>query len=444
MAEEIVIRAERLGKRYVIGHAAERERYVALRDVMARGVRNLWCKAALMARGGAFPSKNTVEEEFWALKDISFEVKRGEVLGIIGRNGAGKSTLLKILSRITEPTEGRVTINGRVASLLEVGTGFHPELTGRENVYLNGAILGMTRAEIRRKFDEIVAFAEVENFLDMPVKRYSSGMYVRLAFAVAAHLEPEILIVDEVLAVGDFEFQQKCLGKMDQVSRREGRTVLFVSHNMGVINRLCPTTIWLDRALIRQFGRTGEVIAAYLSQSERNLDGIVQLDRLSREWADGNELRLRSIEWLCELPLRHGEEVKARIVFETRAPVRDVAVGIGFSDLTGKRILSYETDLPDSHRPHFPHPGVYAVDLAIDALPLQLETYLVDIGCRSGDSHLLDYIPSALQLEVIAGPRTPGFIFQRLSGVRLESRSAWSFDNLVSSDSETAAVYSRP
>ena len=189
-------------------------------------------------------------EEFWALKDVSFEVKRGEVLGIIGRNGAGKSTLLKILSRITEPTEGRVTLRGRVASLLEVGTGFHPELTGRENIYLNGAILGMTRAEIRRKFDEIVAFAEVEKFLDTPVKRYSSGMYVRLAFAVAAHLEPEILVVDEVLAVGDAEFQKKCLGKMNSVATVEGRTVLFVSHNMAVVQHLCERVILLKNGVL--------------------------------------------------------------------------------------------------------------------------------------------------------------------------------------------------
>jgi lipopolysaccharide transport system ATP-binding protein len=263
MAEEIVIRAERLSKKYIIGHAAERERYVALRDVMARGARNLWRKAALMARGGAFASENTVEEEFWALKDISFEVKRGEVLGIIGRNGAGKSTLLKILSRITEPTEGRVTINGRVASLLEIGTGFHPELTDRENVYLNGAILGMTRAETRRKFDEIVAFAEIEKFLDTPVKRYSSGMYVRLAFAVAAHLEPEILVVDEVLAVGDAEFQKKCLGKMDEVSRRMGRTVLFVSHNMGALASLCQTAILLKNGRIVEAGPTDRIIQLY-------------------------------------------------------------------------------------------------------------------------------------------------------------------------------------
>src|SRR5262249_43592020 len=196
-----------------------------------------------MLRGRQLVAGDEVEE-FWALKDVSFEVKRGEVVGIIGRNGAGKSTLLKVLSRVTEPSTGRVTIKGRVASLLEVGTGFHQELTGRENIYLNGAILGMTRAEIRRKFDEIVAFAEVEKFLDTPVKRYSSGMYVRLAFAVAAHLDPEILIVDEVLAVGDAEFQRKCLGKMGEVARG-GRTVLFVSHNLPAVTNLCNDLITL-------------------------------------------------------------------------------------------------------------------------------------------------------------------------------------------------------
>ena len=225
MANDIIIRAEGLGKKYVIGHEVQRERYTALRDVIARNARSAARKAADMVKGRiVVPGDET--EEFWALKDVNFEVKRGEVLGIIGRNGAGKSTLLKVLSRITEPSEGRVTIKGRVASLLEVGTGFHPELSGRENIYLNGAILGMTRAEIKRKFDEIVAFADVERFLDTPVKRYSSGMYVRLAFAVAAHLEPEILIVDEVLSVGDAEFQKKSLGKMRDVAGH-GRTVLF-------------------------------------------------------------------------------------------------------------------------------------------------------------------------------------------------------------------------
>jgi lipopolysaccharide transport system ATP-binding protein len=203
------------------------------------------------------------KEAFWALRDVSFEVKRGEVIGIIGRNGAGKSTLLKILSRITEPTEGTITIKGRVASLLEVGTGFHPELSGRENVYLNGAILGMSRAEIRRKFDEIVAFAEVEKFLDTQVKHYSSGMYVRLAFAVAAHLEPEILIVDEVLAVGDQEFQRKCLGKIENVTRNEGRTVLFVSHNLASVRQLCTRALLLEQGQLVEGGPPEDVIQRY-------------------------------------------------------------------------------------------------------------------------------------------------------------------------------------
>jgi lipopolysaccharide transport system ATP-binding protein len=260
---DVVIKAEGLGKSYLIGHQGQRERYTALRDVLANQVRGVWGATRRALRGQAAVNGAEIEE-FWALRDVSFEVKQGEVVGIIGRNGAGKSTLLKILSRITEPTEGRVTLNGRVASLLEVGTGFHPELTGRENIFLNGAILGMTRAEIKRKFDEIVSFAEVERFLDTPVKRYSSGMYVRLAFAVAAHLEPEILLVDEVLAVGDAEFQQKCLGKMQEVSRI-GRTVLFVSHNMSAMQKLCESAILLDRGTIAMADATCDVVQKYMN-----------------------------------------------------------------------------------------------------------------------------------------------------------------------------------
>lgn len=267
MADDVVIRAEGLGKKYELGHAAERERYVALRDVLARGARGVLRRTGDMLRGRAVVPGDTVEE-FWALRDVGFEVRRGEAVGIVGRNGAGKSTLLKILSRITEPTEGRVTIKGRVASLLEVGTGFHSELTGRENIFLNGAILGMTRAEIRRKFDEIVAFAEVGRFLDTPVKRYSSGMYVRLAFAVAAHLEPEILVIDEVLAVGDAEFQKKCLGKMDQVTRRDGRTVLLVSHNMGTLTSLCTSAMLLDAGRLSEIGGTAKIVQSYLNSSQ--------------------------------------------------------------------------------------------------------------------------------------------------------------------------------
>lgn len=252
-----IITVENLGKCYRLQHQS-RERYTALRDVLTNKVKALFSPQTSDLR------PQTSEEEFWALKDVSFEIKQGEVVGIIGRNGAGKSTLLKILSRITEPTKGRITLRGRVASLLEVGTGFHPELTGRENIFLNGAILGMTRAEVRSKFDEIVAFAEVEKFLDTPVKRYSSGMYVRLAFAVAAHLEPEILVVDEVLAVGDAQFQAKCLGKMQDVVKNDGRTVLFVSHNMGTVKSLCQSGILMKDGLVLAQGLMSTVIDEYL------------------------------------------------------------------------------------------------------------------------------------------------------------------------------------
>ena len=260
---DTVIRVENLGKRYIIGHQKQ-ERYTALRDVIANKAKGL----TRLVNPNAKVERSDVEE-FWALKDVSFEVKQGDRVGIIGRNGAGKSTLLKILSRITEPTEGRVKIKGRVASLLEVGTGFHPELTGRENIYLNGAILGMGKQEIRRKFDEIVAFAEVEKFLDTPVKRYSSGMYVRLAFAVAAHLEPEILIVDEVLAVGDAAFQKKCIGKMKDVGE-QGRTVLFVSHNMQAITSLTHKCLVFSKGSIEYEGDTSKSIACYLQQNQRS------------------------------------------------------------------------------------------------------------------------------------------------------------------------------
>lgn len=258
-----IITVENLSKRFVIGHESP-EKYVTLRDTVVNGVKKIFSPQAGLKnkRSGSF------KEEFWALKDVNFEVRQGDRLGVIGRNGAGKSTMLKLLSRITEPSGGKVTLRGRVASLLEVGTGFHPELSGRENVYLNGAILGMSRIEIRKKFDEIVAFAEVEKFLDTPVKRYSSGMYVRLAFAVAAHLEPEILIVDEVLAVGDVQFQKKCLGKMEDVSRKEGRTVLFVSHNMSAIMSLCNTGLLLSQGQVVCQGKIGEVIDSYVNRNK--------------------------------------------------------------------------------------------------------------------------------------------------------------------------------
>lgn len=254
---EIAVKVENLSKLYRIG---KREEYRTLRDVIARSFSNSFRLVKHPKPNTHNPRPNSI----WALKDVSFEVKNGDVVGIIGRNGAGKTTLLKILSRITEPTEGYAEIRGRVGSLLEVGTGFHAELTGRENIFLNGAILGMKKAEIKRKFDEIVAFAEIEKFIDTPVKHYSSGMYVRLAFAVAAHLEPEILLVDEVLAVGDLGFQKKCLGKMGDVAKG-GRTILFVSHQMNQIRRLCEKAIWLDGGKVQKIGQTAEVTGAYES-----------------------------------------------------------------------------------------------------------------------------------------------------------------------------------
>jgi lipopolysaccharide transport system ATP-binding protein len=256
---EKAIRVAGLGKEYQLG---TRERgYTTFREAIGRAI------AAPFRRLRNLSGAGEADGSFWALKDVSFDVEPGEVVGIIGRNGAGKSTLLKILSQITEPTTGEIMLNGRVASLLEVGTGFHPELTGRENIYLNGSILGMKRVEIKRKFDEIVAFAEVEKFLDTPVKRYSSGMYVRLAFAVAAHLEPEILIVDEVLAVGDAAFQKKCLGKMGEVAKG-GRTVLFVSHNMAVVNTLCPTCVYLVGGEVSYHGSSATAVSQYLNQGQ--------------------------------------------------------------------------------------------------------------------------------------------------------------------------------
>jgi ABC-type polysaccharide/polyol phosphate transport system ATPase subunit len=269
---DIVIRAEGLGKKYLIGHQTRQERYTALRDVIGRTAKSFLRTASDTLRGRQLVAGDEVEE-FWALTDVSFEVKRGEVVGIIGRNGAGKSTLLKVLSRITEPSAGRVEIRGRIASLLEVGTGFHPELTGRENIYLNGSMLGMTRAEIARKFDEIVAFAEVERFLDTPVKHYSSGMYTRLAFAVAAHLEPEILVVDEVLAVGDAEFQKKCLGKMQEVAEGEGRTVLFVSHNMTAVSQICSKGLVLAGGSASFQGPAAEAIDFYANMRRPDYNG---------------------------------------------------------------------------------------------------------------------------------------------------------------------------
>lgn len=335
-----VIKVENLSKRYILAHDAEgaggRFRYKRFSDALVQTA--LAPFRALQKKQQPNPSR----EEFWALNDVSFEVKPGEVVGIIGRNGAGKSTLLKILSRITDPTKGRIEIDGRVASLLEVGTGFHPELTGRENIYLNGAILGMTRTEIKRKFDEIVAFAQVEKFLDTPVKYFSSGMYVRLAFSVAAHLEPEILIVDEVLAVGDAEFQKKCLGKMESVAQQDGRTVLFVSHNLAAVRQLCKRVVLLDKGRIVFDGPTATGLKRYSEMAG-------MLDDKPR-WMIEPPAAPKFPLWLKRASL-HGTEghdghllfdepLTVKFDFVSKEPTREVVVGLVLFGEEGNPLLA--------------------------------------------------------------------------------------------------------
>ena len=352
----VVIHSQGLSKKYLIAHQSS-ERYTSLRDVLTSKAKNA---AGRFLPGKQRPRKVNVEfpnrEEFWALRNIDFEVREGDRIGIVGRNGAGKSTLLKILSRITEPTTGRVTIRGRVASLLEVGTGFHPELTGRENIFLNGAILGMKRAEIAKKFDDIVAFSEVEKFLDTPVKRYSSGMYVRLAFAVAAHLDPEILILDEVLAVGDAEFQKKCLGKINEVGR-SGRTVLFVSHNMIAVEQLCNIAMLLDRGQIKHFSsNVREVVRRYLfsGETEENLSAWVNRGQEFRNpWFTpvrffiGNESGDT-----VRMPVRNDADVWVYLYGEVQQTDPALTVGYAVYSEDGVPLYwSYQTDAAQQHWP---------------------------------------------------------------------------------------------
>lgn len=360
-----VIAVEHLSKKYIIGHQKQ-ERYTNLRDVITQGIgRSLGKLAHPFSKAKDDPA----HEEFWALEDVSFDIQQGDRVGIIGRNGAGKSTLLKILSRITEPTSGKVSVKGRVASLLEVGTGFHPELTGRENIFLNGAILGMSKAEIKSKFDEIVAFAEVEKFLDTPVKRYSSGMYVRLAFAVAAHLEPEILIVDEVLAVGDAQFQKKCLGKMEETGN-DGRTILFVSHNMGVISQLCSTCVWLDQGKIKGIGQTGSVVNAYMLNGMSELSSeitfaddmrkVAQLKKISLLDRDGKAAQ----KFDCDSP------INIRVEIQVRKQLPGLYGYIGIHKPDGTQVL-----VSDSFDATAVNP--------LDNLPVGINTFMVAVPPRT-------------------------------------------------------------
>jgi len=389
-----IVSIQNLGKSYLIGHQVQSGD--GLRHVIENAIRS-----PLRWLSGNRQKRRSVEE-FWALKNVTFDIQKGEVVGIIGRNGAGKSTLLKLLSRITEPTEGRVILRGRVSSLLEVGTGFHPELTGRENVYLNGAILGMSRQEIRRKFDEIIAFADIEKFLDTPVKRYSSGMYVRLAFAVAAHLEPEILIVDEVLAVGDTEFQKKCLGKMESVAKG-GRTVLFVSHNMTTISSLCNRAVMLHKGKVMADGPTEQVIEHYLTEI-RSRAKVSAGERTDR--GGSGDVRTTGIEALDlkDRALRQGisgKPLKLRLSYRCaegkRVPNCNAVLVIRHND---RVICVFSTALVR------PEPlklsGEGHIDFIIPKLPLAGGLYTIGVLIES-DGAAADVLFGASELDVIDG-----------------------------------------
>lgn len=378
-----MILVEGLSKSYVISHQRA-ERYTALRDVLANKARGFF-------RSSGRPQ---TREEFFALRDVSFEVKQGDRMGIIGRNGAGKSTLLKILSRITEPTKGRITLNGRVASLLEVGTGFHPELTGRENIFLNGAILGMGKAEIARKFDEIVAFSEVEKFLDTPVKRYSSGMYVRLAFAVAAHLEPEILIVDEVLAVGDAAFQRKCLGKMEGVAA-EGRTVLFVSHQMDAVQRLCNKGLLLNQGVLVTSGGMEHVIQHYLqnqaASSSRFPFTPPPHEDAPSVWAEGLQMEDDQGNAVAEIPI--GRPWKARITFTVNKRTEGFVIALGVSTLFDLAIRTTWSQAATFE------PGTYQAVFSSDDIHLTDGIYKLVVGL-SVEGRTVQYVNDRATLTV--------------------------------------------
>jgi lipopolysaccharide transport system ATP-binding protein len=387
----VAIRVENLSKKYVLHHqVGGRSRYQSLRDVMAERMASLFRRA---------PAESASREEFYALRDVSFEIKKGEAVGIIGRNGAGKSTLLKILSRITNPSAGSIEIDGHVASLLEVGTGFHPELTGRENIYLNGAILGMSRREITAKFDEIVAFAEVEKFLDTQVKRYSSGMYMRLAFAVAAHLDPEILIVDEVLAVGDAQFQKKCLGKMEQVSS-VGRTVLFVSHNLAAVRALCQKGILLKNGRLELAGDIASVTEAYaqsgspVGESAATVNFPQPNERFSVWMESATVLRNGKPSAVLEM----GDELGLQIRFRSDKPIRQPKIGFVIRSTQGASILNSNNHyLPSPEYPGGVTEGTIYCRLGV--VPLMADGYTVSLWlCR--DSQEQHHIEDALRFEV--------------------------------------------
>jgi len=397
-----IIEVDNLSKKYKLGAARRHEDN--LRDALVHGLRASW---QVLRRGWGDGANSSGPEWMWALQDVSFRVEQGDVMGIIGANGAGKSTLLKILSRITDPTEGCVRLRGRVASLLEVGTGFHPDLTGRENIFLNGAMLGMKRAEIESKFDEIVAFAELEKFLDTPVKHYSSGMYVRLGFAVAAHLDPEVLIVDEVLAVGDMAFQRKCLGKMGQFGQ-SGRTILFVSHNIPAVLNLCQRGIVLEHGRLTFEGDAKSAVEYYVGAvsrpEQRSESHIIDLWNSSRR-PPQYQRWLRKLEvfsgdgrpFTGELAI--GTPIRARVEFQLREPTANFDVRVNFVDLYGQMIFAARSSY-EPNRNWGPRSGVQEFICEIPDLPLTQGEYRIEVGLVLND-RCVDYVEDACRLKIL-------------------------------------------
>ncbi|MBA3921162.1 MAG: ABC transporter ATP-binding protein [Nostocaceae cyanobacterium] len=367
---DTVIRVENLSKKYVLSHQRQSNSYKTFSGAMTNAAKSI--AAAFKYR--AKKDLDSTNEEFWALKDVSFEIKQGDRVGIIGRNGAGKSTLLKLLSRITEPTKGSIRIKGRIASLLEVGTGFHPELTGRENIFLNGAILGMSKTEIQQKFDEIVAFAEVEKFLDTPVKRYSSGMYVRLAFAVAAHLEPEILIVDEVLAVGDVQFQKKCLGKMEEVGK-QGRTVIFVSHNMATVTSLCQRAVWLVNGQVHVDGEAEQVTSKYLAYGSENSGEATLTNNHDHKFCFKRISLLNQNGQIASL-FDVREPIKINLEYQLVQPIRELEISVQIHNSLGVTIFTTNRSSSIASNVSL---GNHIAEIEIPSLFLVPNIYSIDI-----------------------------------------------------------------
>jgi lipopolysaccharide transport system ATP-binding protein len=419
----LAVIASDLGKRYAIGHSPSfqtlRERISHAASAPARAI-----FAAARRAHRAPPNSIPTADLIWALRHISFQIKHGEAVGVIGRNGAGKSTLLKILSRITEPTEGEAFIHGRVASLLEVGIGFHPELTGRENIYLNGAILGMTRPDLARRFDDIVAFAEIERFIDTPVKHYSSGMYLRLAFAVAAHLEPDILIVDEVLAVGDAVFQKKCLGKMEEVAG-QGRTVIFVTHNMDAVQALCHRSILMRNGTVELDGDTSTVVTTYFKEAFGRLQCRYQHSPSLDESTDAGGVLLEA-EILdatgepCE-HLRFGEAFSVRMVWDYRARLPGIFYWIWVTDQRGRLLCAANTRDGDLVLQSV---GIQSVTCVFDQNAFVPGEYYISIGCYT-PFNPVSVLDPCLTLAVISIPFDPDYAFDTTNASIFSMRAHW-------------------